>query len=400
MLQKLIRSKSFWPTVVTLLAIVILVLLPNRYENPTYRRYERCRAMVLSVDDSLLRQAGLITYGEQICRVELLSGAQKGQVSDAINLMSGSLEVDKRFKPGETILVLVAATENDGIYKVTAVDHYRMNWELLIVVAFILFLVVYAGWIGVRAVLAFLFTVLCIWRILIPCLLDGISPIPLGAAITSVLTIVIIMLVYGLDKRTLAAVAGSLMGTLVTSVLAMIFVRVLNIHGAVMSYSESLLYSGYQHLNLTEIFIASIYIASSGALMDIAVDITSGVHEVVTVDPTVSRGYAIRAGMNIGRAALGTMTTTLLLAYSGSYIGLLMVFVAQGTPLVNILNLNYVSAEIVNTMIGSFGLMTAAPFTAIASGILLTARSKQKAAQQISETQNTACNPGIGTEVR
>ena len=78
--------------------------------------------------------------------------------------------------------------------------------------------------------------------------------------------------------------------------------------------------------------------------------------------------------MNVGRAAMGTMTTTLLLAYSGGYISLLMVFMAQGTPLDNILNYKYVSAEILHTIVGSFGLCTVAPFTALTSGILLTGR--------------------------
>jgi len=89
--------------------------------------------------------------------------------------------------------------------------------------------------------------------------------------------------------------------------------------------------------------------------------------------------------MNVGRAALGTMTTTLLLAYSGGYIGLLMVFVAQGTPLISILNLNYVSAEILNIIIGSFGLVTVAPFTAIVSGTLL---AKKPCSQTVDSNSN------------
>lgn len=69
---------------------------------------------------------------------------------------------------------------------------------------------------------------------------------------------------------------------------------------------------------------------------------------------------------------MGTMTTTLLLAYSGGYIALLMVFMAQGTPLEHIFNYKYVSAEMIHTVIGSFGLVTVAPFTAICAGCLLT----------------------------
>lgn len=78
--------------------------------------------------------------------------------------------------------------------------------------------------------------------------------------------------------------------------------------------------------------------------------------------------------MNVGRAAMGTMTTTLLLAYSGGYVALLMVFMAQGTPVSHIRNYKYVSAEILDTIVGSLGLVTAAPFTALIGGILLTKR--------------------------
>mgnify|MGYP003623763097 CR=1 FL=1 len=99
-----------------------------------------------------------------------------------------------------------------------------------------------------------------------------------------------------------------------------------------------------------------------------AVDITSAVHEVVKNNPGLSRLKAIAAGMNVGRAALGTMTTTLLRAYSGSGIGLRMVFVAQEAPLITVLDLNFVSSEILNTIIGRLGLVTVAPFTAIAAG--------------------------------
>jgi len=352
-------------------AALVLLALPDIFVNPVFKQYERCKAKVVSVNNDSLSYAGVVVYGQQYCEVELLSGSLKGTVCEAMNMMSGSLGLDKQFDVGDTALVIVGAEDGQGIYKATMVDHYRINYHVLLVIVFILLLVTLAGWIGVRAILSFVFTVLCIWKVLIPLLLQGVSPILCGFLITVLLTAIIIILVYGFDKRFLSATAGSLLGTGLTAVLAVIFVRLLNIHGAVMDYSESLLYSGY-NLNLTEIFIASIFIASSGALMDIAVDITSAVHEVITAKPDTTRAAAIRAGMNVGRAALGTMTTTLLLAYSGGYIALLMVFVAQGTPMVNILNLNYISAEILNTIVGSFGLITVAPLTALTSGFLLT----------------------------
>ena len=158
-------------------------------------------------------------------------------------------------------------------------------------------------------------------------------------------------------------------------VLGMIFTDLFKIHGAVMAYSESLLYAGFQNLNLTQIFMASIFLGSSGAVMVLSVDITSAVHEVVEKKPDIQPWEAVKSGMNVGRAAMGTMTTTLLLAYSGGYIALLMVFMAQGTPVEHIFNYKYVSAEIIHTIVGSFGLVSVAPFTALCAGFIL---SKKK----------------------
>ena len=221
---------------------------------------------------------------------------------------------------------------------------------------------------------------------LVPLYLNGFDPIITGFIITVALTVIIISLVYGFESKTLSAASGATLGLLVTAILGIIFTTGFKIHGAIMPNSESLLYSGYQDLNLTKIYMASIFIGSSGAVMDLAVDITSAVNEVIEKKPTISAKEAALSGMNVGRAAMGTMTTTLLLAYSGGYIALLMVFMAQGTPIYNILNYKYVSAEIIDTIVGSFGLVSVAPFTAIMSGILLTRKKRR----QIQSEENTS----------
>jgi uncharacterized membrane protein len=179
-------------------------------------------------------------------------------------------------------------------------------------------------------------------------------------------------MVYGMNAKAAASILGALLGTATTAVLGILFTDLYQIHGAIMPYSESLLYSGYTNLNLTQIFMASIFIGSAGAVMDLAVDITSAVYEVVEKKPDISWKEAVRSGVHVGRAAIGTQTTTLLFAYSGGYLALLMVFMAQGTPVMNILNYKYVSSEILETMVGSIGLVTVAPFTAFTSGLLLT----------------------------
>ena len=370
------------PVVVCLLAILILLVLPTGFEGAlVYQEAERCTARVLSVDDSAIIDTGLVRSGEQRCQLEILDGMFQGQTVSGVNMLNGSLEQDKVFQPGDKALVVVSH-DGDTITNVTMSDHYRLSWELVMAIGFAIFLILFAGTTGVRAIASFVLTVLTLWKVLVPLYLKGYNPIWIGLAITLFLTVLIIALVYGFDRRCWAAVSGSFLGILVTCVLGVLFTDLFQIHGAVMSYSESLLYSGYQDLNLTQIFMASIFIGASGAIMDLSVDITSAVYEVVEKRPDLTWWEATRSGMNVGRAAMGTMTTTLLFAYSGGYVALLMVFMAQGTPVENILNYKYVAAELIHTVIGSFGLVTVAPFTALCAGVFLTRREKKEAAAE------------------
>ena len=360
------------PVWACLALIALLLVLPTGFEgNRVFQESDIRPALVLSTDESTVIDTGLVRSGEQRCQLEVLSGPFRGKRAEGRNMLNGSLEQDKLFAPGDKALVRINY-QNGEILNISMIDHYRAPWELLLAALFILLLVAFAGWTGLRAVLSFILSVLMIWKVLVPLYLKGWNPIWVGLGITLALTVLIVSLVYGFDRRCAAAVSGSFLGVLVTCVMGVVFTNLFQIHGAVMSYSESLLYAGYQHLNLTQIFMASIFIGASGAVMDLSVDITSAVYEVVQKQPALSRKEAIRSGLNVGRAAMGTMTTTLLLAYSGGYVALLMVFMAQGTPLTNVLNYKYVAAELLHTVIGSFGLVTVAPFTALCSGMFLT----------------------------
>ena len=337
---------------------------------------ERAVGTVVATDNSAIIPSGLIQSGEQMCTIEIENGKFKGQTLTGVNFLSGSLEKDKIFKEGDRALLTISCQE-DTIKSVVLSDHYRLDKEIILLLVFAVFLIAFAGKNGIQAVLSFGITVLVIWKILVPCYLKGYSPVWTGILITVILTVMIIFFVYGADIRTVTASAGSLLGVAVTCVLGILFTDLFRIHGAVMPNAESLLYSGYQDLDLTSIFMSSIFIGASGAMMDLAVDITSAVWEVVEKKPDISAKEAMLSGIRVGRAAMGTMTTTLLLAYSGGYIALLMVFMAQGTPVDHILNYKYVASEILDTVVGSFGLVTVAPFTAAAAGLLLT-RGKAK----------------------
>ena len=354
------------------IVIVVLIFLPTGFEGALlFKDAEKCKVLVEEVDNSSLIDTGLIRTGQQICKVRFLTGRFEGQTSFGWNMLGGSLSQDKLFRPGDKAQAVVHHDEGE-IISINLIDYYRLDGELVLAIAFALFLICFARGVGLRSVLSFVITILVLWKILVPLFLKGYNSIFVGLVAVAIMTFVILLFVYGLDKRLLSSFFGSMSGIIFAMILSIICSKAFHIHGAVMANSEALLYSGFADLNLTQIFMASVFIGASGSVMDLSVDITSAVSEVVRNCPDISTKKAIKSGLAVARAAMGTMTTTLLLAYSGSCIAFLMTFMAQGTPVYNILNNNVVAAEIINTIAGSFGLAMTAPLTAFISGILLT----------------------------
>lgn len=349
---------------------VLLFFLPTGFEH-IQESSTREKGLIISVDNSQVFQKGIVKTGSQYLKVKILSGRFKGQEIDASNNLRGQLELDKMFSEGDKALCVVGYAGNNISY-VNVIDHYRINIELLLFLGFILLLVIFAGWIGVKSVLSFIFTIFMIWKILIPSFLKGYPPVLVSLFVVTILIGVTIYLVAGITKKAFVAFMGAFLGILLTCILALIFGKLFKIHGAVVPFSETLLYSGFGNLDLTSIFLSGIFIASAGALMDVTMDISVSVSEVVSKKPDITTKEAISSGMSVAKAVTGTMTTTLLLAYSGSYTALFMVFMAQGTPVMNIFNLTYIAAEILHTVVGSFGLVLVAPITAILAGVVYT----------------------------
>ena len=350
---------------------IILYCVPTGFEERQQKNSVRCRGQVIEVDNDEVFQQGIVKIGAQRLALRLLDGPYKGRKIEATNQLIGKMELDKFFAEGDIAMVVLSLKDGE-IYFATAQDHYRLHVELLLLGCFALLLVAFAGLTGLKALLSFLFTGFMIWKVMIPLFLKDIDPLLISLGIVTVLTSAIIFLIGGLTLRGMVSFLGSLLGIMVTLGMALLFSKGFHIHGAVKPFAETLLYSGFPHLNLTRIFLSGIFISSSGAVMDLAMDVASGLDELRMRKPDLQFTDAVRAGFGIGRPVVGTMTTTLLLAYSGGYTALLMMFMAQGVPVVNLLNLNYVAAEILHTLVGSFGLVTVAPFTALVGALLYT----------------------------
>lgn len=363
------KRKNVFFCLVLALVCVGLVLLPTGYEQRRQKNSQLARACIISVDNSEVSQHLIVKTGAQSLQVEILNGQWKGQRVAAVNQLTGTMELDEMYVPEQTVLVEFSVT-GGAIRWAHCRGTYRLGIEGLLMGLFALLLIGVAGWTGLKALLTFVFTALMIWKVMLPCFLKGYDPVLVAIAVAGVLTGATTFIVGGLSRKGLVTFLGAFLGLLLTCALAQVFQYGFNIHGAVRPFAEQLLYSGFYHLNLTRIFLAGIFIASSGAVMDLAMDIAASMHEIAEQNPDISRLKLIGSGMAVGRSVIGTMTTTLLLAYSGSYMTMFMYFMGQGIPLQNILNLNYVAAEVLNTFVGSFGLVTVAPFTALMGGLV------------------------------
>ena len=317
------------------------------------------RAEVIEADDSGLELHGLVEFGTQRLKVRLPDGS----VRAACNEIRAQLDLDKKFRVGDTALVVL------GDEPLIARDHWRLGWMSVLFGGFALLLLGFGGWTGLKALFSFVFSCFAVWKLLIPLCLSGWPAGWTAFAVVSVLTGVIMYLVAGWTKKGLAAFVGAMLGIVASLGLADFFAAVMHVNGATMPFVQALLYSGYVDLDIFDIFVGAVILASSGAVMDLAMDIASAAEEVARHNPGLSRRELLLSGLRVGRSVVGTMTTTLLLAYSGGYLTLLMVFAAQGTQPLDFINSTLVSAEVVKTLVGSFGLVLVAPFTAIVAAV-------------------------------
>lgn len=347
--------------------VICLVVFSLEIGNiPSAPKGIHAKALVTGVDNSRVRINLIVKTNAQYLTVRLLNGPHKGQEMQVVNMLTGKLEMDEFYETGKTILVEYAEVDGKPANAV-ARGYYRLGLQLFLIVIFFTVLLGVSGITGLKAALSFAFSVLVLWKLFFPLLLMGYPPLGTGLAIVALLTAAICFSVGGLTKRGVAAFLGSMLGLGLTCVLAWLFVTSLRIHGAVRPFAEMLLYSGHYDLNLTGIFIASVFIACSGAVMDLAMDIAATMDELIVRDPGIGLVDHVASGLRVGRAVTGTMTTTLLLAYSGSHITMFMVFLAKGLPVYNLLNAPFIAAEILNILVGSFGVITVAPLTALVS---------------------------------
>ena len=368
--------KSLILCLVMLVFCGLLCLLPDPYLNVT-STFPREKVRIDSVDNSMLDAVGITYNGVQPCQVTILSGEHKGETYSSYNYLNSALDKDKLFAPGETAWAMLQEGAN-GL-TITLIDHYRTTIELSTVGVLALALILFGGVIGCGAMVSLVASAVIVWKLLIPLLLEGINPMLAAFITVIVLTVLIDLLVAGFTRRCLVAILGSLAGTLMTCCVAILLTHLLKLDGGDLPYVVPLLAQSSMGVDTRSLYIGMVFLANSGALMDLSMDVSVSMEEIHHHRPDLSRAALMKSGLKVGRSVLGTMTTTLMLAYSGNYLSMLMNFVGQGTPLGDIVNLKYVSSQLLNTLVGSFGLVVAAPLTALIAGFAYTGERKRKA---------------------
>lgn len=356
------NNKTNWIICIVMMVVCLLLcLIPNEHENIT-GSFPREKVRIDSVDNSMLDAVGIVYNGVQTCKITIITGDHAGEQVVSYNYLNSALDKDKLFETGDTVWAMLQ--QSNGKLIVTLVDHYRVGIEAGVLFLLAVLLIVFGGVIGCGAMVSLATSAVIIWKLLIPLLLKGVNPILASFCTVAVLTIIIDVLVAGFTKRCLVALLSSLAGTLVTCIAAFVLTFMLKLDGGDVPYVVPLIAQSSMQIDTRSLYIGMIFLANSGALMDLSMDISVSMEEICYHKPSIRPTELMKSGLKVGRSVLGTMTTTLMLAYSGSYLSMMMYFVGQGTPIMDILNLKYVSSQLLNTLVGSFGLVAAAPLSA------------------------------------
>ena len=360
--------------IVVAILTITLVFIPTGFENSSITLSSLFeKGVVLETDNTDLQSFSIITTGTQVVKLQIKSGKFAGDTVSAKNVLLGQKNTDKIFRPGDKVLAVMQLDPTRETYTgVRAADYYRQDMIIVLFICFAVFLILFSRFVGVKIILSFVFTALCLWKVLIPLYLKGFSPLIVATGVVFICSVVILLLVGGITRRGIVALLGTMAGVFVTALLAIVFGYLFNIPGTVQEYSEALLYTGFTNLNLSEIFISVIFISSAGAVMDVSMDISAAQYELIQHMPYLSRKELIKSGFRVANPVIGSMTTTLLFAYSGSFMFAFMAFMAKGIALESIVNTGYIAAEILQSLVGSFGFVLVAPLTAIIGGYVYT----------------------------
>ena len=259
------------------------------------------------------------------------------------------------------------STYSDGTVRCYVYEYNRFPGLLLVVAAFLLVTVLVGGKVGIKSLLSLGLTVAALIFILLPLLLAGWPTIPTTFLISVLVTAATFVILGGVDKKTVCACLGTLAGIALATVFGLMAQSLLRIDGYRQEYAEALLQlrqTEESMIGITGLVTAGVIVSALGAVMDVAMSISSAIRELTCVNPDLTAGDLMKSGMNIGRDMVGTMTNTLILAILGSGLTLVVYIYSLGLQPWQLLSSSYMSLEAISAVASSIGVMLAVPLTA------------------------------------
>ena len=363
---------------VVFIVLMIVLLIYANHDRPTYVvtetsgiEFETARVLDVITDSTVKDEEyeGVLRGSKEI-KLEILTGRYKGKISFVTNYYSALYNVD--VEKGDTVSIRIDTT-GEQEFRVSVYNYNRIPLIIGLVVFFFAVLTLVGGKQGAKAFAGLAYTVVCICFLLLPLMLKGFSPIPLTCAIVIVTSVACFILIGGIQKKIIAAALGCICGVLVAALIAQVAAAIGGVTTFQMDEAEALLLVKADYdLNIRGLFISGIIIGSAGAVMDMAMSIASALDEVHTLNPERSWKDLFVSGMNIGRDGMGTMANTLVLAYVGSSLNMMILIYSYGVSFTQLVNTDFVAIEIIQSIAGSTGIVLTVPCVSLISALLLT----------------------------
>ncbi len=310
---------------------------------------------------------------EKMFAVELdfITGPYAGRTMSTEHFETPGSAYNLNLEKGETIIAVAEKQEDQLIVGVD--EHYKSFRLMLLAMIIILVIAILGGVNGVKAMLALFITLIIVFGVMARLLMQGYPPLPTTIASSLVIILVNLLIIAGRTRKALISVIGTICGVILAGLFGWLSAIALKLTGY--SGDEStFLQILSANIDLRGIMLSSIIIGSLGAVMDVAISIASALFEVARANPAYDRQKLFESGMNIGRDVIGSMVNTLILAYTGASLTLILVFAMQKEdfPLIKIMNMEFICTEVVRSLAGLFGMVLAIPITALVASIVYT----------------------------
>lgn len=336
-----------------------------------YAEYEKGTVtMVLSDNTEQDPSSDNSWRGEQLLTVEVTTGQYKGQTLQVSNYVGPLYSTP--LKVGDSA-VLIISTYEDGTHIGTVYEYDRSIALIITIILFFVTAIAIGGKTGAKSLLGLVITLACLFGILLPALMKGAPTLPAIFLVCTYITVVTLAILGGIQKKTICAMIGTVSGTAVALLFGQFTQMLLRIDGMRASDAEALLQLQQQGIpiGIKGLLVGGIVISSLGAVMDVAMGIASSLSEVSAANPSLTRRELFRSGMNIGRDMVGTMTNTLILAFLGSDLVLIIYLYSLGLSSHQLISSAYLSIEIVSSISSSIGVILSIPLTTLFSSIAL-----------------------------